>query len=132
MKNQLVFFLLIFLGCSLGNNEKKSDDQMKEIEINNPSGQLVLKAQVVNNMLHGKCVWYSSDGKMVSNGTFNNGKPHDGSFLDWSLFFKGDSVPYDLESYCQDWVSMFESSFLSQRVDYSSVTVVYKDGEKVE
>ena len=132
MRNQIVFFLLIFLGCTSGNNSDKSENQMKVIEVKNPSGQPILKAETVNDLLHGKLSWFSSDGKVVSEGTFHNGKPYEGSFLDWSLYFTGDSIPYDVESYCQDWISTFESSFLSKKVDYSIVTVRYKNGDKIE
>lgn len=132
MRYQILFFLLLTLGCSSGQNESKSEDQMKEIEINNLNGNLILKTQTVNNRLDGKCTWFNSDGEVLSDGVFDNGKPYEGSFLDWSLYFQGENISYDPESYCQDWVSTFEGSFLSKKVDYSLVTVVYKNGIKVD
>jgi hypothetical protein len=128
------------MGCAAGaskehertaSKEQEKTKEMEELIVKNDHGKTVMRGYMLNGKMEGVCVWYDGAGQTVSEGTFKEGKPHDGTFLDWSLFF-GEEItePYVPSVYAKDWVTPFESSFLSQQVDYSKVRVTYENGVK--
>ncbi|RZJ51065.1 MAG: hypothetical protein EOO19_01670 [Chryseobacterium sp.] len=94
---------------------------------------IVLEYSIENNQLDGVCKWYSLDGTLLTNGIFKDGKPYEGSFLNWSLkiqnIFKDN--PYEVDTYCKDWIEFYESGFDSNLPDYNEFTEFYKEGKKI-
>ena len=134
-KSPLVFYLLIILLTSLTtctNNTKNNKMKNENQHIIKNNNVIVLEYTLKNNHLDGVCKWYSMDGTLLTNGIFKEGKPYEGSFLNWSLkiqnAFKED--PYETTIYCRDWVEFYESGFDSNLPDYNEFMEFYQNGEK--
>lgn len=107
--------------------------QTGELVIKNGMGNTVALFNVKNDMLHGRCVWFDTNGNLVADGIFKEGIPFTGSFLNWANFFTDVSkaAPYNPKVYGQDWVSRFEECFRSERPKYDMVLETYVDGTRV-
>lgn len=132
-------FYILLLGCNAANSndrqsEKMNQSELKEIKVKAESGVVILIGTTSNEQMHGECQWYDTRGIEITSGEFKNGKPWNGTFLDWSLFDEKESVDnaFDIDYYCQDWITFYESSFLSQKVDFSPITIRYKNGKNTE
>lgn len=142
IKGTLVMLTIVLLSCSHNGElsepkdkpvNNSQNDEIETITVKNKQGNVVLEAHASGNKLEGNCIWYSSQGDVVAKGVFKNGKPWEGTFIDWTRFVSDSTAaPYDRDFYCRDWVSHFEMSFLSNRVDYAPLIVRYKDGQGVE
>lgn len=90
--------------------------------------------EVKDGLLDGKCEWYDSRGALVAFGFFRKGKPYAGTFINWTRFLpsKQGTQPYELEYYCADWVTLFESSFDSESPQYANVLEAYSNGSQIE
>lgn len=108
-------------------------DITREIIIKNKMEDIVGRINVKNTILHGHCEWYDGRGNLVAYGYFNHGVPFTGTFLNWTNFLT--ELPmekaFDVEMYCQDWVSRFESYFRSESPKYEIVIETYYIGLKI-
>lgn len=123
--------MLLSGSCSGGGVEEESS----KIEVRNEQGIIVLKGFIVDETkMDGECSWFNGKGQKVTQGTFKDGEPWEGTFLDWSLFidnWKGNN-PFEATEYAKDWVTIYEASFLSRKIDYSPVIVSYKNGKRLD
>lgn len=104
-----------------------------EVVVKTERGDVVARIRLKNDVLHDHCEWYDSFGMLVAYGFFENGHPFTGTFLNWANFF-GDlskEEPYQAGLYCQDWVTIFEASFLSEPPKYEMVIEAYFKGQKI-
>jgi hypothetical protein len=106
----------------------------EKVVIRNRAGDVVGRFAVREGALHGRGTWFDGNGVLVADGVFEAGRPHDGTFLNWSRFFSDadSSAPYDAHSHLRDWVSRFEECFRSERPKYDMVREKYADGEQSE
>jgi hypothetical protein len=132
-KSPSAFFILIIILTALtacNNNKKKDKMKNEDQHIIKNNNVTVLEYAIKDNRLNGTCKWYSLDGILISNGIFKDGKPYEGSFLNWSLkiqnIFKDD--PYEVTIYCRDWVAFYENSFDSNLPDYDEFLEFYEKG----
>ena len=90
--------------------------------------------ETADGLLNGKCEWYDSKHRLIAFGFFVNGTPRAGTFINWALFFSPEKglKPYDVGFYCNDWVTIFEASFDSERPQYGRILEAYSDGSKIE
>lgn len=97
-----------------------------------PDGHTVARMSVAQGRLEGLCEWFDLQGNKLCSGTFSNGKPQTGTFLNWSLHFGefAGEDPWKPDLYCRDWVTIFEGSHDSALPDYSRFTEVWEDGKK--
>jgi len=109
------------------------EETAKEISVQTADGRVVARMNLRNGVLHGLCEWFDGCGNRVARGTFADGVPVTGTFLDWNRFFPGScgQDPFAPETYGQDWVTKFEASFLSQSPDYGLVSERYRDGQRI-
>ncbi|NOU16598.1 MAG: hypothetical protein HOO91_03445 [Bacteroidales bacterium] len=105
----------------------------KNIIIKNKRNETVGIMGIENGVLHGPCEWYNGQGKLISYGLFNEGYPIAGTFLNWANFspISDKSNKYDLTFYCTDWITIFESSFLSESPKYEKLIEAYYNGLKL-
>ncbi|MEP6844389.1 MAG: hypothetical protein ABI861_00225 [Panacibacter sp.] len=108
------------------------NNNLNELVITNSSGIIVAKMNVKNSVLDGHCEWRNGEGQLVAYGTFRNGIPYVGTFLNWSVFFAQlRANPYGIDQYPKDWITLFEESFLSESPKYNMVLESYYNGEKI-
>ncbi len=104
-----------------------------EIVIERERGEVVARMNLKDAVLDGHCEWYDGWGNLIACGSFKDGVPFTGIFLNWTNFFghlrKED--PYDPTVYCQDWITMFESSFDSEPPKYELVLEAHYKGQKL-
>ena len=99
----------------------------EEIVIKAESGALVARLNLKDAVLDGHCEWFDGRGDAIAYGLFKNGIPFSGTFLNWTKYFShlAGGTPYDPKTYCQDWVTMFESCFDSEPPKYELVLEAY-------
>ncbi len=134
MKVYLLFIVLSVMGmsCSANHSIDQKDMELKEITVKTTNGNIVMVGKLMNDKLEGQCIWYNGAGVEVSKGDFKDGKPFNGTFIDWSLHFNElEKGSYNSTEYCKDWVTIFEASFLSKKIDYSHLIVVFKEGKRI-
>ena len=105
----------------------------KDVVIKTDRGDVVARMNLKDAVLDEHCEWYDGLGNLVAYGFFNNGAPLTGTFLNWANFFSDfpQEDPFEGELYCQDWVTIFEASFLSESPKYELVTESYSNGRKL-
>ena len=108
---------------------KKSNN----ILIRNKRNELVAQVGIKNEVLHGHCEWHSGTGHLVAYGLFYDGSPNAGTFLNWAKHFPefAKYSNYDPEIYCKDWITIFESGFLSEFPKYEMVIEAYCNGVRL-
>lgn len=132
----IIIIYILFLAIVLGNCKNKNEIKMNRTYKHTikSKGVIILEYELKDKKLHGNCNWYSLKGVMLSSGEFKNGKPFTGSFLNWSKvinnIFKEDV--YEIESYCKDWVTFYESGFDSALPKYITFLEFYNEGKKEE
>lgn len=134
MKVYILFIGLSIFGmsCSANHSIHQKDMELKDVTVKTTNGSTVMVGKLMNDKLEGQCVWYNGAGVGVSKGDFKDGKPFNGTFIDWSLHFSElEKESYNPTEYCKDWVTIFEASFLSKKIDYSHLIVVYKEGKRI-
>lgn len=104
-----------------------------EIVVRSARGEMVARMNLEDEVLTGHCEWFNGWGDLVAYGFFKNGAPFTGTFLNWTRFFRHlpKENPYDATLYCQDFVTMFESSFASVPPKYELVIETYSSGRRV-
>lgn len=105
----------------------------KEMVIRNKSGGIVSRMNVIENKLHGHCEWYDGKGDLIAYGIFKDGIPFTGTFLNWAKFLTelDKEYPYNVENYCKDWVTIFETHFLSEQPKYELILEAFFNNEKL-
>lgn len=101
--------------------------------IRNKRNELVAKAETKEGVLHGHCEWHNGIGSVISYGLFDDGSPMSGTFLNWAKYFPEFSKydDYDPSIYCKDWITVFESGFLSESPKYEMVIEAYYNGVRL-
>lgn len=101
--------------------------------IKNKNDEIVARVGIRDGVLHGHCEWYDGCGKLVAYGLFNSGSPIVGTFLNWARYFSepDKNSDYAREIYCKDWITVFESGFLSETPKYEMVIEAYYNGQKI-
>ncbi|RPH32885.1 MAG: hypothetical protein EHM93_07515 [Bacteroidales bacterium] len=104
--------------------------ERKNIIVRNKRNETVGLIGIEDGVLHGHCEWYNSKGKLISYGLFKKGYPFTGTFLNWSNFLpiSNKNNKYDQEFYCKDWITIYESSFLSESPKYEKIIEAYCNG----
>jgi hypothetical protein len=102
--------------------------------IKNRGNRTIAAMEIKDGLLDGKCEWYDGSGGLIAFGFFRKGEPWAGTFISWAPFFPPNATtkPYDIEYYCDDWVTIFESGFDSERPQYAKVLEVYSDGRQIK
>jgi len=105
----------------------------KEIVIRSGGGEVVARMNLEAGVLHGPCEWYDGWGNLVAFGFFKSGVPFTGTFLNWSKFMDdlSNENSYDPQTYCKDWVRIFEAGFDSELPRYERVLEAYCKGQKI-
>jgi len=105
----------------------------EEVIIKTTMAEIIARISLRDGKLHGHCEWYDLRGNLVSYGSFNNGMPVAGTFLNWANFLSqlGKEMPYDPSTYCRDWVTVFEVHFASELPNYRLVIEAYSNGMKI-
>ena len=104
----------------------------KEVVIKTETGEVVARMNLKDAALHSHCEWYDGWGNLVAYGSFKNGIPFTGTFLNWTKFFNElpKEDPYDPAIYCKDWVTIFEACFASEPPKYEMVIETYCKEQK--
>lgn len=121
---------LVLLVVTLANcKTDKMDTQESQIIIRNQDNNIVAEIGIKEDQLHGLCIWYDSEQSPIVCGLFNNGRPYSGTFANWSLIaenWPGDA--FTKQVYCDDWVSFFEASYVSNKRSFNEVIQTYVAG----
>ena len=98
---------------------------------NNDQGVVAI-ISLLNNSLHGRCEWFDGRGKILSSGYFENGEPFAGTILNWSkVFIELEEKPFERDYYCKDWITIYETMYLSEEPDYRNLVEAYYRGERI-
>jgi hypothetical protein len=105
----------------------------KEVVIRSEWGSVVARLNLDEGILNGHCEWYDGRGNLVAYGVFKQGVPHTGTFPNWARFFSNPNEEnvYESQTYCQDWVTTFESMFDSEPPTYEMVLEAYSNGKNL-
>lgn len=121
----LICIPLLFAACM-------NPQDQHTITVSTDDDKVVAKISIVDSVLNGTCTWYDLDGKELATGEFKNGKPWEGTILNWAKIVEtAPEDPFSYNFYCEDWITFFEISHASQRPDYDRVKEVYQQGNKV-
>ncbi len=104
-----------------------------ELVITSDGGPVVARINFDEGVLHGHCEWYDLSDNLVAYGFFKSGVPFTGVFLNWAKFFGefDKDKAYDAQTYCQDWVTRFESVFDSELPKYEILVEAYSGGRQI-
>jgi hypothetical protein len=102
------------------------------LTLTSDDGKKVAEIALIDSVLNGPCTWWDLEGNKIAFGEFKDGKPWEGTILNWAKFSEiVPEAPFSYDFYCQDWITFFEISHASQRPDYGRVSETYHLGEKV-
>jgi hypothetical protein len=105
----------------------------EEIIVRTDGGTVVARMNFAHTGLDGHCEWFDLGGNLVAYGQFKDGAPYTGTFLAWNRHFCHlfTSAPYDRETYCRDWITLFEAGFDSEPPAYDQVVEAYCKGRAI-
>lgn len=104
----------------------------EKVTVKTSSEKIVGEMHVQDGKLEGVCTWFDLHGKIISKGSFKEGKPYEGEIVNWAVIFQElKDGPFEVENYCQDWVSQYSAFYRSEIPDFSEFLQTYKAGRQV-